>query len=168
MADHYKFSEDAEEMWRGFQEHNGYTDEEVAVIRADPKRRHFVPRMADPDLQDWTMVIEVVESNACSNGMKVGDKLYFKMGGGMLDMERSCAHGWCGHAFNGISGYTHVLHNLLHAGVEDPNTLVYGPCYPCMDSGTKNGWGQVVMKVWFFRESLGEDYKDWANPTYDD
>ena len=168
MADHYAFTTDMEALWKGFQEHNDLSDEEIEIFKNDPKRSHFVPKMADPDFQDWTMVVEVVSSHACSNGMKVGDKLYFKAAGGILDMERSCKNGWCAHAFNCISGYVNIIHNLLHAGVEDPNVFIYGPHFGCVDVGTEHGWGQVVMKVWCFRESLGEDFKDWANPTYID
>lgn len=164
MGEHYKFSEDKETMWKNFQQHMKIPDEEVEYFKNDPRRNYWMPRISHPSIQDWTMVIEVVSSESCCCGMKVGDKLYFKNAGGVLDLKRSTPNCWCAHATQSITGFLNNIHNLLFAGVEDPNVYIYNPEVGCTECGTKFGMGRVIMRVWCFRESLGENYKDWAWP----
>ncbi len=145
---HFK-AEPPEGFWKGLQEHMGYTDEELEIFKQCPKRGKWAPYMASPEIQNSTLVIEVVESHGCGNGMKVGDRLYFQ-GCGLLDPKRSSP--WCAHAFHGVSGFSNICHNLILHGI-DPNDM-YADHFSCLDCGTKYGWGLVIMKAYVIKEDI--------------
>lgn len=134
-----------EEFWKGFQAHVGYSDEELAAARNHPKKKS-IPVMAGA-IQNKTLIIEVVESHGCANGMKVGDRLYFTECG-RLDPKRSSP--WCSHALESIPGMVNMFHTLLIKGL-DPNDMYYDH-YSCIDAGSKYGWGQVIMKAYVIDE----------------
>jgi len=137
--------------WEEFQEHMGFSDEEVEQWKNHPKKGKYAPIMCSPAIQNSTLIIEVVESHGCANGMKVGDRLYFQ-GCGLLDTERSSR--WCGHALGYAMPFSNMAHNLIMQGV-DPNSMYYNH-FTCGDSGSKLGWGQVVMKAYVVDESKGK------------
>lgn len=168
MGEYYKSGATEEETWKEIQEHNGLSDAQIEAFKNNPRRRHFMPKLASEDIRDWTMVVEVVDVNCCANGMEVGDKLYYKDGCMILDSDRSSQTGWCAHAMNTISTYCTLFRNLLLAGIEDPNMCVYEPFSACVDIDTVRSWGQVTLKFWCFKESLGETYKDWGTPEFED
>ena len=136
-----------EEFWKGFRKHMGYNDQDMEWFKNDPKRSKWAPKMASPAIQESTMIVEVIESHGCANGMKVGDKLVFQ-GCGLLDPKRSDP--WCASAMNNIMMLSNVCHNLILHGI-DPNEM-YADCNACGDCGTKHGWGQVVMKCRVIKE----------------
>jgi uncharacterized repeat protein (TIGR04076 family) len=143
-----------DEFWKGFKEHMKYTDQDMEYLKNDPRRTKWAPKMASPDIQESTLVIEVIESHGCANGMKVGDKLYFQ-GCGLLDTKRS--DNWCASAFNHISKVSNVCHNLILHGI-DPNDM-YNDCQSCSDCGTKYGWGNVIMRSSIIREPKNPENK---------
>ena len=145
---HFK-AEPPEGFWKGLQQHMGYTDEELETFKKCPKRGKWAPHMASPEIQNSTLVIEVVESHGCGNGMKVGDGLYFQ-GCGLLDPKRSSP--WCAHAFHGVSVFSNICHNLILHGI-DPNDM-YADHFSCLDCGTKYGWGLVIMKAYVIKEDV--------------
>jgi uncharacterized repeat protein (TIGR04076 family) len=137
--------------WKEFQKHMGFSDEETEQWKNHPKKGIYVSRMCTPSIQKSTLIIEVVESHGCANGMKVGDRLYFE-GCGLLDTKRSSR--WCGHALGMCMPFSNIAHNLIMHG-KDPNAMIYNT-FPCGDSGSKYGWGQVKMKAYVVDESKGE------------
>lgn len=137
-----------EEAWKGIQQHLGLTDEEFAEWRKDPKRRRYAPLMGAPEIQNKTLVIEVVDSHGCMAGMKVGDKLYFTQACGRYDAKRSSP--WCSYALTHLMGITNSFHVLYFAG-KDPNST-YWDHFSCADCGSKYGWGQVIMKSYVIDE----------------
>ena len=142
---HFKAGE-GEAFWKAFQDAMGYDDKEMEYCM-NSARAKWAPKMAGSDIQDSTLVIEVIESHGCANGMKVGDKLYFQ-GCGLLDTKRS--DNWCASAFNHVSKVSNVCHNLILHGI-DPNDM-YNDCQSCSDCGTKYGWGNVIMRSSIIKE----------------
>lgn len=138
----------SDEFWNGLQQHMGFSDEEMEQFKKHPKKSKWAQPMASPAIQDSTLVFEVVDSHGCANGMKVGDKLYFNTGCGILDLKRSSP--WCVHAFVHVSSYANICHNLILHGI-DPNDM-YADHFGCADCGSKFGWGQVIMKAYVIKE----------------
>jgi len=138
---HFRAADSTDEFWKGLQKHMGFSDAELENFKNCPKRGKWAPHMASPAIQNSTLVFEVVESHACANGMKPGDKLYLQ-GCGLLDTKRSDP--WCAAAFD-CSGIANVCINLILHGI-DPNDM-YADHFSCFDCGTKYGWGQIIVKA---------------------
>lgn len=136
----------AKEMnWGAFQKHLGYTDEELATFKADPKRSAAAKKMFSPEVLKKDLVVEVVESHGCSAGMKPGDKLVFTALA-ILDPSRNKSP-WCAHAMGAIPGIANMVQDRFAAGL-DPNGMIYDH-FNCSDVGPmRNGWGQIVMKAY--------------------
>jgi len=137
-----------EEFWKGFQQHMGYSDAEMEQFKKDPKKIRTAPLMVSPKMRNSTMVIEVVESHGCAEGMKVGDKLYFT-GIAHLDSKRSSD--WCAYALSQATTFAYCCHNMILQDI-DPNEM-YSQYFACFDCGSKYGWGHVVMKAYVIDES---------------
>jgi len=135
--------------WKKFQKHNKYTDGELEVFRADPRRANAAPKLFSREVAKKYLVIEVVESHGCTAGMKVGDRLFFR-GLGVLDLRKSNPT-WCAHALNGIVSIANIVQDRYVAGM-DTNEMLYNHI-PCMDVGAKHGWGQVIMRAYVMDES---------------
>ena len=136
----------AKEMnWEVFQKHLGYTDEELATFKTDPKRSAAAMRMFSPEILKKDLVVEVVESHGCSAGMKPGDKLVFTALA-IMDPKRSTAP-WCAHAMGAIPGIANMVQDRFASGL-DPNGMIYDH-FTCGDTGPmRHGWGQIVMKAY--------------------
>ncbi len=127
--------------WKGFQEHMGYSDEELKALQNDPQKSEHVQKICSPDIQDKYMIAEVIESHGCMAGLQVGDRLYFK-GMSVLDPERSDP--WCPYIVN-TYWFTTGVRTLAKLGL-DPNSM-YVTYSGCMDVGPENGLGRVVYQV---------------------
>jgi uncharacterized repeat protein (TIGR04076 family) len=136
------------EFWKGFQQHMGFSDEELANFRNDPKKAKAAEFIASPKLRNSTLIFEVVESHGCGEGMKVGDKLYFT-GCANLDPKRSS--NWCAYALSYATTFALVCHSMMIQGL-DPNEM-FTQYFSCFDCGTRYGWGLVVMKAYVIDES---------------
>lgn len=134
--------------WKEFQKHMGYSDAELEAFKKDPKKSKFAPIMADPDILNKTLVVEVVESKGCALGLKPGNRLYLKDGCSILDPERSDP--WCTHAMHALYSFTAACHSLMQNGI-DPNEM-YWDVFACADAGPKYSWGQVKMKCFVIDE----------------
>jgi uncharacterized repeat protein (TIGR04076 family) len=133
--------------WERFQKHNRYSDEELAVLKADPHRANAIPKLFSREIAKKYFVIEVVSSHGCTAGMKPGDRLVFR-GLGVLEPEKSSP--WCAHALGEIVGFASMVQDRYVSGL-DPNGMVYNH-FSCMDAGPKCGWGQVIMKAYVVEE----------------
>ena len=138
---HFVSKEGEEFDWKRFQEHMGYSDEELNALKNDPKKSEHVQKICSPEIQDKYLIAEVVESHGCIAGMKPGDRLYFK-GMSVLDPERSDP--WCPYIVN-TYWFTSGMRNLAKHGL-DPNSM-YVNYSGCMDVGPENGLGRVVYKI---------------------
>lgn len=143
---------DSEEFWRNFKKHMGYTDEEMESFKKDPVRVKMALKIASPEVQNKTVVFEVTDVHGCSEGMRPGDKLYFK-GGLLLDTKRSDR--WCAFsvgyaAAEAASVFQHLaLHNI------DPNEIIFKvrSCGDCGPPLSKYGFGFVLYKIYVIDES---------------
>jgi uncharacterized repeat protein (TIGR04076 family) len=131
-----------EEFWKGLQQHMGYSDEEMARLKKHPKFSKVMPIMPTRQIQGKSMIIEVVRSHGCAEGMKVGDRLYFT-GCSNLDPARS-SH-WCAYNMSHIMAHANLCHNMLLQGI-DPNEM-YSNHFSCPDCGSELGLGLVVNRV---------------------
>jgi len=131
-----------EDTWRFFQQHLGYSDEELALFRARPQNTDVLA--AAPALMQKTIIAEVVESHGCNSQHKVGDRFIFD-GAGNLVTSRSPRR-ICIYALQGLAGLIFTTNELFYAGI-DPNSLRFNRA-GCFDVGVRcGGWGHIVMEV---------------------
>lgn len=133
----------AEFNWKEFQKHNRYSDEELIMFKANPRKAKSAQRLFSPEISKYDLIIEVVDSHGCTAGMKVGDRLVFKALG-LLDPKKS-SFGWCAQALGEIPGFANMAQDRFVSGL-DPDDMFINH-FSCMDAGACHGWGQVVMKV---------------------
>lgn len=136
-----------EQMKEIMKKQMNYTDEEFDHVWSQPKFQKTFSMMPTKEFRDTTLVLEVVESHGCSEGMKVGDKLYFT-GMALLDTSRSSK--WCAYALSHATSFAFLCHNMMLQGI-DPNEMYSNHC-SCFDAGCKYGLGQVIMKAYTIKE----------------
>jgi len=131
-----------ESTWRFYQQHLGYSDEEMALFRANPRNEEVLAKA--PALMQKTIVAEVVESHGCNSQHKVGDRFLFDGAGNLLTTK--CPRRICIYALQELAGPIFASNELLYAGV-DPDSLRFRRT-GCFDVGVKcGGWGHIVMEV---------------------
>ena len=131
-----------ENTWKFFQQHLGYSDEEMALFRARPQNTDVLAKA--PALMQKTIIAEVVESHGCNSQHKVGDRFIFD-GAGNLVTSRSPRR-ICIYALQGLAGLIFTTNELFYAGI-DPNSLRFNRA-GCFDVGVRcGGWGHIVMEV---------------------
>jgi uncharacterized repeat protein (TIGR04076 family) len=131
-----------EEMWKYFQDHLGYTDEEMKIFRENPRNVDVVSQGLA--IMDKTIVFEVIESHGCHSGHKVGDKFYFDGVGNLL--TKLSPKRICYFALNVMAPGIFAANELFYAGV-DPNEMRFNRA-SCFDVGVRcGGWGQIVMEI---------------------
>ena len=69
---------EAEEIWRRFQKHMGYTDQEMEIFRSDPEKVKMVTQT--PEFGKCKLIAEVIESHGCHAGHKAGDRFVMTAG----------------------------------------------------------------------------------------
>ena len=131
-----------ENTWKFFQERLGYSDEEMALFRANPRNEEVLAK--GPELMQKTIVAEVVESHGCNSQHKVGDRFLFDGAGNLLTTK--CPRRICVYALQGLGGAIFASNELLYAGV-DPDDLRFRRV-GCFDVGVRcGGWGRIIMEV---------------------
>ena len=131
-----------ESVWNMMQEHLGYSDEEMAIFRNDPKNEDILSKT--PALMKKTIVVEVVESHGCNSQHKTGDKIYLDGAGNLI--SKLCPKRMCVFAMGSLSSLVFSVHELFYAGV-DPNGMRFKRA-GCLDVGIHcGGWGHIVMEV---------------------
>jgi uncharacterized repeat protein (TIGR04076 family) len=130
--------------WTFMQKQLGYTNEEMALFRANPRNEDVLSKA--PDLLNKTIVIEVVESNGCNSQHAIGDKFYFDGAGNLL--TKRCPKKVCIYALNAASTIIFTANELFYAGV-DPNEMRFKRA-ACFDVGVQcGGWGRIVLELHF-------------------
>jgi uncharacterized repeat protein (TIGR04076 family) len=131
-----------ENTWRFFQQHLGYSDEEMALFRADPRNAEVLAKA--PALMQKTIVAEVVESHGCNSQHKVGDRFLFDGAGNLITSR--CPRRICIYALHELAALIFASNELAYAGV-DPDALRFRRT-GCFDVGVRcGGWGHIVMAV---------------------
>src|SRR3989304_9265770 len=128
----------SEATWQFFQQHLGYSDEEMAVFRAKPRNADVLT--TGPALIRKTIVAEVVESHGCNSQHKVGDRFLFDGAGNLLTDKnpgRTCMG-----ALYPLGPLVYAVSELHYAGAA-PNSLRFNRT-GCFDVGVRGGgWGGV-------------------------
>ena len=130
--------------WKAYQKFLRWTDEELEIFKADPRRAAAAKKLFGPEIMKKDLIIEVVESHGCSTGLKPGDKLYFTALS-ILDTKRSCPN-WCAQAFNPIPTAAALVQDRFVSGL-DINEMIYDH-FSCGDVGPRCGWGQIIMRAY--------------------
>ena len=134
---------EAEEIWRRFQKHMGYTDQEMEIFRSDPERVKMVTQT--PEFVKCKVIAEVIESHGCHAGHKVGDR-FVMTAGGQLIAEESPKR-MCMFALGPVSHTLPAIYERL-VTKSDPH-FERSQIVQCLDVGLdKGGWGKILMKVY--------------------
>jgi uncharacterized repeat protein (TIGR04076 family) len=131
-----------EDVWKFYQKHLGYNDDEMKLFRQDPRNEDVVSKALA--LMGKTIVIEVVEAHGCNSKHKAGDKFYFDGSGNLL--TKLCPNRICFGALNAMPTLIAMAHELFYARV-DPNEMRFKRV-GCVDIGIQcGGWGRVIMDI---------------------
>ena len=134
---------DVEEIWRLFQKHMEYTDEEMQIFRSDPLKVKMVTQT--PEFVKCRVIAEVVESHGCHARHRVGDKFVMTAGGQMIEDE--CPKGMCISALAEVSKVLPAIYERLINKTDPQFERV--DMIQCPDVGLdKGGWGKILMKVY--------------------
>jgi uncharacterized repeat protein (TIGR04076 family) len=129
-------------VWDFFQNHLGYTDEEMRAFREDPRNEDVLSKGAD--LMNKTIVAEVVASHGCNSQHKAGDKFYFDGVGNLITKQNPKRI--CVYALSAAAKLIFATNELFMAGV-DPNEMRFRRV-GCFDVGIQcGGWGHMVMEI---------------------
>lgn len=131
-----------ERTWEFFQQHLGYSEEEMKLFRENPMCEDVVAKA--PLLMEKTIVAKVVDSHGCNSRHRVGDEFYFDGAGNLLtklNPGRICIH-----ALSVLSPAIYTANELFYAGV-DPNEMRFKRV-GCFDVGVRcGGWGRIVLEI---------------------
>ncbi len=131
-----------EEIWKRFQKHMGYTDKEMEIFQSDPEKVRMVT--GTPDFVNCKVIAEVIESQGCHAGHRVGDR-FVMTAGGQLIAEESPKR-MCMFALGPVSRILPAIYERLITKA-DPN-FERSSIVQCTDVGLdKGGWGKILMKV---------------------
>lgn len=132
-----------EEIWKRFQKHMGYTDEEMQLFRSDPRKVKMVTET--PEFVKNRVIAEVIESQHCHAGHRVGDRFVMTAGGQLIAEE--CPKRMCLFALGPVSNQLPAVYERLLAK-SDPDGQAFN-IVQCTDVGLdKGGWGKILMKVY--------------------
>ncbi|MBU2510774.1 hypothetical protein KJ966_05535 [bacterium] len=131
-----------EDTLKFFQNHLGYSDEEMSTFKDNPKNLHVLSKASE--LSNKTIIMEVVESHGCNSQHKVGDRFIFDGAGNLvtkLNPSRICIY-----ALHAMSALIYGAQELFYADV-DPNQACFKRV-GCHDVGVKcGGWGHIAMEI---------------------
>ena len=135
--------EKIEKRWKKFQEYQGYTDEEMAIYRSNPK---YVRAMEQaPKFITHKIIVEVVESHNCNAGHRVGDKFVLTGNGYLIADE--CPKYMCIHALSACTPLIYAMWERFYEDL-DPDMMLFDTVH-CLDVGCKRGgWGELIMKMY--------------------
>lgn len=133
----------AEEIWNRFQQHMGYTDEEMKIFRSDPMKVRMVTET--PEFVKCRVIAEVIESHGCHAHHKVGDRFVMTAGGQLI--TEACPKRMCMFALGPVSHQLSAIYERL-ISKSDPEFKQFN-IVQCADVGLdKGGWGKILMKVY--------------------
>lgn len=134
--------ENNESMWNFIQETLGYSDEEMAEFRNNPKSEKLVNGAGKMMATRFTA--EVIEAHGCFSGHKPGQKIVLD-GAGNLIPDQSPKR-MCIYMLYNLAPLVFASQELIYAG-SDPADLMFNRC-ACIDVGRKcGGLGRVVLEL---------------------
>jgi hypothetical protein len=129
--------------WESFRRQMGYSEEELAQFRADP-RRAYVMQHADR-LNAWIIVAEVVASHGCAAGHQVGQLFYFSPHGLYLSTKGPAAP--CLQIPVAVAPAVAVMQERIISGLS-PEPYLFNHV-GCVDVGLAcGGWGHVALRLY--------------------
>ena len=133
--------------WGQFQKEMGYSDEELAIFRANPKAVRLLERV--DQMAAWDIVAEVMEAPGCANH-KPGDKIILSPLG--LLRAHQGPETICIHALPPLSTAVAVIQERLCSDL-DPEPYMFDRL-SCLDAGVRcGGWGQAFFKIYPVRRN---------------
>ena len=133
--------------WIEFQQEMGYTDEEMAMFRANPKAVRLLERV--DRMAAWDIIAEVMEAPGCANH-KPGDRIILSPLG--LLRAHEGPELVCVHALPPLSVSVAVIQERLCSDL-DPEPYMFDRV-GCLDVGVRcGGWGQAFFKIYPVRRS---------------
>jgi len=134
---------DMEARWRKFQARLGYSDEELARFRQNPKWVKMVEET--PEFMTHRIIAEVVSSHGCHAQHKVGDKFVMDGNGQLITAE--CPQRMCVMALAPLVPAIYAIYERFAAKL-DANGMLFDRV-SCMDVGPEcGGWGRILMRVY--------------------
>ena len=131
-----------DEIWKKNQQALGLTDEQLEVMKQDPKRRKFIE--ASPQLVRKKVIAEVISAKNCAAGHKVGDRYVIRAAGYLVPEESP--KNLCLSALVPLQPFVSVAGERIAEGI-DPNGMITDHA-GCLDVGFEcGGFGRVVMKI---------------------
>jgi hypothetical protein len=128
--------------WVKFQQEMGYSDEELAIFRANPKAMRLLEQV--DQMAAWDIIAEVMDAPGCANH-KPGDKLILSPLGLLRASEGPDLI--CIHALPPLSTAVAVIQERLCSGL-DPEPYMFDRL-SCLDAGVRcGGWGQAFFKIY--------------------
>jgi uncharacterized repeat protein (TIGR04076 family) len=130
-----------EEILAFFQNHLGYSAEELEQFKNDPKNLQVLSKA--PALLQKTIVFEVTHSHGCNSRHQIGDQFVFD-GAGNLITKRNPSR-VCIFALHSMAALIYGAQELFYAGI-DPNQACFKRV-GCHDVGVRcGGWGHIVTE----------------------
>ena len=124
--------------WVKFQQNMGYSDQEMAEFKADPRRRRAAETLVEANRK--TVVAEVVASHGCAAGFKCGDTIEVSVAG-VVKSTNVCLFALAPMTIHAAMAFDRVMEGL------DPDGMWFNH-FSCQDACFCNGsWGQVNFKV---------------------
>ena len=122
----------------------GYSEEDLKHIGPEDPRRRHITRLAQI-AGKYTIVAEVVKSEHCNSGHKLGDTIYLDTDGNILG--KLCPKRICVFLAGQLMIPVALINERLSSGL-DPNRFYFSPLVRCPDTGVVcGGYGQVTVKV---------------------
>jgi uncharacterized repeat protein (TIGR04076 family) len=120
----------------------GYNDEQWEKFKNNKRYLKYVENFGE--FSKYKIVAEVTSSYGCAAGHKVGDRIVFSGGGGLLCKESPDQI--CFGLLSPACRFLPVLMERIGNG-EDPNNFVMNKVH-CQDVGLDHGgWGEVVAEL---------------------
>ncbi len=131
----------ASRVWKRFQEVMHYTDEEMAIFKANPR---FVKMMNTPAFRTHRIVFEVISSHGCVCQHSVGQRIVLNGNGALI--RDDCPPVMCLGILSQLYAPVQAIWERMVAGI-DPNGVLIDTI-GCVDVDVRcGGWGKVITRV---------------------
>ena len=131
-----------DQIWEMIQNRLGYSDEELALFKDNPRNAKVLTTGAE--MMTKTIVFEVVKSCGCNSGHLEGSRFFFSGDGNLL--TKMAPSKVCAFLLPIMCQMIYGIQELWYAGV-DPNDLAFKRA-GCFDVGVQcGGWGNVIIEA---------------------
>mmetsp|Transcript_1018 Transcript_1018/g.782 ORF Transcript_1018/g.782 Transcript_1018/m.782 type:complete len:155 (+) Transcript_1018:64-528(+) len=131
-----------EQVWEMMKKHLGYTEEEIAIFKKNPRNAKVMNTA--PSMREKTIVFEVVESHGCNSQHNIGTHFFFTGDGNLI--TKMAPSRICAYAMPIMSSLIFGIQELWYAGI-NPNKLCFKRAR-CFDVGVRcGGWGNIILEA---------------------